>query len=486
MQFAREAQRLVLGFAIMFMVVAIVAAYWVITGPETILSRDDNARLFEEEAAIRRGAIYDRNGELLVNSVVNSGNVVSREYHYPSTFGVTGYYSLRYGVGGAESAFNEILRGDDLVGDNFDTYWTQNILHEEQQGSELRLTIDLTTQTRIVEAMDGLSGGLVIISVPDGEIIALVSLPTFDPNTLDAEWDMLVEAPEKPFYNRVLQANYQPGGIFQIPLIAAARPNNIALTDNFADANQTVAIDGSSIGCLLTPPANTDNSLTLHDAFLYGCAAPFEEVAEFLGENKVTQTLNSLLPTSPITLDNFVAENPPDILQLVQESLLTTRTAPTTDPSPIENALGQGLTNVTVMSIAEISAAILNNGNAPHPELLRAIRSPDGADWQNVDSGLPTTPLMTSATAQQLLDLMLESTINGTAQAAAQDELTIGGHAAIALSGEQTLSWFTGFLMTDARQGYAVALVLENTSDYELAAEIGGIALQSASEITTD
>ncbi|MEQ8677454.1 MAG: penicillin-binding transpeptidase domain-containing protein [Aggregatilineales bacterium] len=483
MQFAREAQRLVIGFTVLFVLVAIVAAYWVITGPETILTRDDNGRLFAAESAIRRGAIYDRHGEPLVNSVVDAGNVVSRIYLHPETFGVTGYYSLQYGVGGAEAAFDEVLRGDDLNPASFDRYWSQNILHNDQQGSEIRLTIDTATQARIVEAMNGVSGGAVVISVPDGEIIALVSLPTFDPNTLDENWDELALAEEKPFFNRVLQANYQPGGIFQLVLMAAARPNNIPLTFSFDDANRAIPIDGSSIACLRPmPSANT----TLQEAFLSGCAAPFVEVANQLGEDKIMQTIGSLFPALPITLDNFVDDTPTNLPELSQSIFLYPTLPVPNEATYVENALGQGETNITVISIAEISAAILNNGNAPQPQMLQAIRPPDEEDWQNVTTATQTIPLMTSATAQQLLSLMIESGSDGTAQSAAQGDETIGGHAAIALSGEQTLSWFTGFIMTDTRRGYAVALVLEDTDDYALAAEIGGIALRSAAEITDD
>ena len=148
MQSTREIQRLFAGMLILFGLVGGIAGYWAIVGPETILERDDNPRLVERRAGILRGEIFDRNGTVLVTSVQADDGFVYRQYHYPSMYSTLGYYSLRYGEGGAESAFNEILNGDSRsrgLGD----FLNEGLLHLPREGTDIRLTLDLEVQNRV-------------------------------------------------------------------------------------------------------------------------------------------------------------------------------------------------------------------------------------------------------------------------------------------------------------------------------------------------
>jgi membrane peptidoglycan carboxypeptidase len=90
--------------------------------------------------------------------------------------------------------------------------------------------------------------------------------------------------------------------------------------------------------------------------------------------------------------------------------------------------------------------------------------------------------MMTANTARQLQDLMRNAVANGAAQNAGRPSLDIGGHAALAYSGEQALSWFVGFATLGGSSGAAVAIVLEGNADPGLAADIGGTALAAVQE----
>ncbi len=92
----------------------------------------------------------------------------------------------------------------------------------------------------------------------------------------------------------------------------------------------------------------------------------------------------------------------------------------------------------------------------------------------------PTIPLATADTARQLQDLMRDAVANGAAQNAGRPNIDIGGHAALAYSGDGSLAWFVGFATFAGKQGAAVAVVLENSDDPGLAADIGGTALAAA------
>jgi penicillin-binding protein A len=477
MQFSREINRLLIGGLCAFLLVGISAAYWSIVGPDTILLREDNPRLVEAEAAIQRGAIMDRSGEPLVVSTVVDG-VLQREYQYPAMYSTLGYYSLRYGVGGAEAAYDTLLRGDDLTG-NLEDYVNRQVLHQPQRGSDVQLTFDLALQQQAYQAMQGQTGAVLALNATTGEVLALVSLPTYDPNTLDANWETLVAAPGNPFFNRALQSTYQPGGMFYTPLLASTLAANQTAEAVFEAGTIPVRLLtlGIELRCAVTPPRT---SISLGDAYVYGCPAPFADIARVLGSERLYDTFQTFELTNPPTLEGFVAQ------QTIEGTLDATA-----EPTPLftldsqnllENALGQGQITMTPLNMAEIVAAVMNGGNAPAPYTLLAVRRPDAVDWTPANALHPTRPFMTAETADLLAALMRESVLRGTASAAAQPGLEIGGQAALAYAGETTKAWFAGFVITAGDQAVVVIVVLEDPDavDASTAARIGGQILAAA------
>ena len=118
MNFTREINRLTTGILVLLGIVALAATYWAVAGPDTILLRQDNPRLVQAESQIHRGDLVDRNGTLLATSTINTDSSFRRQYMYPEMDSALGYASVRYGVGGAEAAFNSLLRGDNAEGDH--------------------------------------------------------------------------------------------------------------------------------------------------------------------------------------------------------------------------------------------------------------------------------------------------------------------------------------------------------------------------------
>src|SRR5271165_5995247 len=108
----RSLHRLTLVILIGFFIVALSQAYWGVINADSMTAREDNPRLVEAERALMRGAIYDRTGQLLVESTPNgmspSGKpLVMRHYLFPESASAIGYYSLVHGVGGIEATFDK-------------------------------------------------------------------------------------------------------------------------------------------------------------------------------------------------------------------------------------------------------------------------------------------------------------------------------------------------------------------------------------------
>ncbi len=467
MQFMREINRLLFGILVLFGIVALAAAYWAITGSDTILKRSDNPRLVEAEASILRGSIADRTGVTLVDSERADNGSVTRNYLYPSMASALGYYSLRYGVGGAEAAFNTTLRGDTLSTDPTQAL-LDSLLHKPQQGADVQLTLDLSVQEQIARAMKGQRGAAVVLSVPDGAVLALVSLPTYDANTLDANWDQLIAEPGNPFFNRVLQGRYQPGGALETPLMAAAFLVNESVDTSFDQGTNPVLIDDDQFTCAVRLPAM---ALTLREAYGFACPNPFAQLANQLGAATVQATIDTFRLSQQPTLEGF---------DTVPAATTVTSAATENADQLVKIALGQGDVTVNPLNMAMIAAAIVNDGNTPQPYLLLGTRDPGATEFTPVQAVRPTIPLATADTARQLQDLMRYAVANGAAQNAGRPNIDIGGHAALAVSGDGSLAWFVGFATFAGHEGAAVAVVLENSDDTGLAANIGGTALEAA------
>jgi len=95
-----------------FATILVSIAYWAVIEADNLTAREDNARNVIAEQRIRRGTIYDRDGEPLAYTRVLPSGLTERVYPYPESAAATGYYSFNYGTAGIEDAFNAVLRGD--------------------------------------------------------------------------------------------------------------------------------------------------------------------------------------------------------------------------------------------------------------------------------------------------------------------------------------------------------------------------------------
>lgn len=474
MELTREIKRLTLSFLAMFTFIGLSAGYWAVFGADSILQREDNPRVVEDEAAIQRGALYARNSDTpIVETVINEEDgALIRTYRDPAAYSYTGYFSLRYGVGGAEAAYDDILRGE-TAEETLNTYFEQDVLHLPQIGTDVRLTLDSRIQQYLYEQLQAYRGAAVVMRIPDGAVASLLSLPTYDPNTLDDDWEALIEAPGNPFFNRAVQGQYQPGGLLQTSLMSVALVENTSMQTEYENATQSVTVNGLTLSCAQTP---TSSTLTLEQAFAYSCPEPFLQLANGLPESSIEQSLNRISRIGVPLLEGFVPE------EQIEEATPEV-TAEVEVASNEETISGQGDLTVSPLGIASATGALINGGNAPLPYALLATRAP-GEDWVTQAHISQTLPLTTEATARQLRDQMQQNLdILGIAL---PENITIGGHAALSYSGDETQSWFTGFIQREGGRGITIAIVLEDTADAALAAEIGIEALLYANSLPPD
>jgi penicillin-binding protein 2 len=189
------------------------------------LALSEGNRIKIEETKAARGILYDRQDRPLVYNIPVKNKIgLSRDYLYNSILAhLIGYVDIDYqGVSGFEKEYNEVLRGIDggelievdSVGQKVRTLGKQDPV----PGKNLSLTIDLDWQKKAHEALGNKKGAVIISKPQTGEILALVSRPSFDPNEIS---EKVLEDFDEPLFNRATSGVYPPGSIFKIVTAAA-------------------------------------------------------------------------------------------------------------------------------------------------------------------------------------------------------------------------------------------------------------------------
>ena len=170
---------LILMSALFLSLVGYLTYFQIFRGPE-LANTGSNPRSFIEEDKIQRGEIYDRNGERLAYSNIDSEGQ-KRIYPYGSLYShVIGYSNHTYGRSNIENKYNGQLMGTDFVNSIFGLkdYLSGNT----KEGADLTLTIDHSLQKYASDLLGNRKGAVVAINPRTGEVLALVSKPTFDPS----------------------------------------------------------------------------------------------------------------------------------------------------------------------------------------------------------------------------------------------------------------------------------------------------------------
>lgn len=192
-----------------FVLVGLGLGYWQILRAESLLARTDNPRRVIAEQRIRRGPITTSHGDALALTRINATGLAQRWYPAPAAAPAVGYYSLRYGRGGLEAAFDPLLRGL-TPPSRLDT-----LLHRPPVGEILTVTLNLDWQTAAMDALQTqqVDGAVIVMHSETGAVRVLASHPSFDPNTLNETWPVLIEDPGSPLLNRATQGLFALGSL---------------------------------------------------------------------------------------------------------------------------------------------------------------------------------------------------------------------------------------------------------------------------------
>lgn len=187
---------------------ALATGWWAVVRSPDLLTRTDNARRSIADRYVRRGSLLDRGNQPITITNLKE-NIFVREYIYPNLAPVSGYTHPVFGQAGLEATLDGYLRG--FQGNPSSLIWWHHLLYgTPPPGLDLRLSIDLDLQKKADELLGGHTGALILLNAQSGEILAMASHPTYDPNLLDEIGDSLRADPSAPLVNRAAQGSYPP------------------------------------------------------------------------------------------------------------------------------------------------------------------------------------------------------------------------------------------------------------------------------------
>jgi penicillin-binding protein 2 len=284
------------------------------------------------------------------------------------------------GISGVERQYNTLLMGQNgsrqALVDSHGREVGRLGETEAVPGKQLRLTVDIDLQIAAEEALAGKNGAIVAMDPRTGEILAMVSGPSFDPNDFAVhvsrdQWNKLVTDPDKPLLNKAIQAQLAPGSTFKIIMSVAGWQENIAQTLH-VNCTGGAEFYGRRFGCWVK---GGHGEVTLEKAIYQSCDVFFYTLAEKLGIDRIAKyaTDLGLGQKTGIDLPNEVSGVMPS-----EEWKIKNFKQKWFAGETISVGIGQGAVAITPVQLLRAISAISMGGRMVVPHVINPTDMPPG------------------------------------------------------------------------------------------------------------
>jgi peptidoglycan glycosyltransferase len=434
-----------------------------------------NRRIIEAAYSAERGAILVGRDPVAESKPVDDKYEFLREYAEPEKYAhLTGYFSY-FSQTGVEQTQNRVLSGDDDL--LFVTKLVDLLSGKAGKGGNVQLTVDRAAQDAAYEALDALPGdveaSVVALEPETGKILAMASLPSYDPNQLASHdfpsvldaYDKLDAAEDEPLVNRAIRTTLPPGSTFKLVTAAAAIesgayeasgevPGGVSYQlPQTSDDSGLIDNDGRECGV---------DKIPFEQAMGNSCNTTFAQLGVELGEEKLREQAEAFgfnqeyfEDLGPQSVSNF-----PD------------RANP---PQTGQSAIGQFEVQASPLQMAMVVAGIANQGTVMRPYLVDQVQSPTFEVLRQTEPE-ELSEAVSASTADQLTDLMVYTVEEGTASPAAINGFTVAGKTGTAQSGQDAVppyAWFVSFAPAQDPE-VAVAVMIQKIDGVERGEIAGG------------
>jgi peptidoglycan glycosyltransferase len=440
----RELRRLSTLFVLLFIVLAARQAYVQLVEAPQIAAKPNNPR--HALLNVGRGEILGTDGTVFARTTGGK-----RIYPLGAELAhVVGYLSVRYGTSGIEGAFDRALMPPDFSGDALaQLEQLVGILRgtpTAAQGADVVTTIVPAVQAQLFESLSRYPRAAGVVLDPrTGAVLAIASVPSYDPNGFDAEFPALSTDSQAPLLDRALDGLYPPGSTFKIFTAAAALDSNtVTMDSHFEDPGYLVIGDF----VLHDNESEATGYQDLTAAFALSSNVDFAQIAlkmgvatfyEYLERWGIGGSLDFQLPAQ--------ADGVPPKASIVPGELA-------------QMGFGQGALLMTPLQMALLGATIANGGMEPRPYIVRQVVR-DGIP-ASVSNASTLASAVSSDTAAKVTQMMVAVVQRGTGTPAQLPHMTVAGKTGTATNPQgRSHSWFVCFAPAEHPRA-VVAVVVEN------------------------
>ena len=423
-------------------------AYFLVYESKDVANNSRNRRIDQFEESVVRGKILsDDKKELAYTEVDDEGNS-TRVYPYKGLFShVVGIRT--HGKTGLEKAYNYDLLYSDV---NPIQKIVNDFTNVKAEGNNVVTTLNVDLQKSAQASLGDNDGSVVIIEPDTGKVLAMVSKPNYNPNTIDKIWDKLAnDSTDSRLVNRATQGKYTPGSIFKVfTTLEYMRENPKNYNDFEYYCRGRATFGNYSIKCF---DGKSHYNEDLKDAFAYSCNSAFSTIGSKLDISKFARTTKDLLFDSDLPIE----------IEYNKSNFNLTKDSTTFDIT--QTSIGQGTTLVTPMHMAMIASSIANNGVLMKPLLVSQIETADGSMVKECSSE-EYKELMTKSEAKQLQEYMRAVVEYGTGKVMAYSDYKAYGKTGTAQidTKDHVNSWFMGYA-TKGKKKIAIAIVIESVPE---------------------
>ena len=274
------------------------------------------------------------------------------------------------GKSGVEETYDEVLRGVDGSRDMIVNSHGKEVGVRGQElaqpGQDLRLTIDLDIQMAAEKALEGKAGAIVAMDPHTGEILAMVSRPTFDPNQFSvrlskAYWQSIVNDPDHPMMNKTIQAQLAPGSTFKVIMTLAGLQENVA-QDMHVQCSGGASFYGHFFAC-----DRHHGGVDIHNALPYSCDTFYYTLANKLGIDTIARYATSVGIGSRTGVD--LPDEAAGVMPSEQWKLKTLHDKWYAGET-ISVGIGQGAIEATPLQLARAISGIASGGVLRRPHVV--------------------------------------------------------------------------------------------------------------------
>ncbi len=430
----------------MFLLMMLYFVYFQIFRSEDMINSPYNKRQDTFAEHVVRGKIISADEKTLAETIVNEDGSETRYYPYGAMFAHAVGYDVN-GKAGIESFANfNLLRSH--------AFFTEQIFNglqdDKNPGDNVFTTLNQELQEAAYEALGGANGAVVVMEPATGRILAMVSKPDFNPNTIAQDWaDIVADEDSAVLVNRVTQGLYPPGSTFKLFTTLEYVRENPNYAEYAYECTGSITQEDLEIHCA---KHSVHGAVDLITSFAKSCNTSYANIGLSLDRTNFAKLCDSML---------FHMNLP--IAYPSQKSRFTLN-QDSKDTMAMQTAIGQGETLMTPMHLALVTCAIANDGTLMTPYVIDHTENYKGVTVKKYEPSAYGT-LMSQSESKLLQEFMARVVTDGTGSRLSDGNYTAAGKTGSAeYSNDKSKShaWFTGYASNEAMGQIAVTVIVED------------------------